>query len=158
MNKKQFSEHVGNIDDRLVAQAEHIPNYTVLHRHRRMRRLLATASVLALMFFSFSVGAMTAEIKDIPFSFNHVLENITDKATDNGIVPPGMQADDGRILVWEEMSEKEIDGNICYAFDLRFSDDENINGEMAGRLIGIYAISKDGTKFYRYNMADDIWE
>lgn len=56
------------------------------------------------------------------------------------------------------MSEKEIDGNVCYAFDLRFSEDENINREMAGRLIGIYAVSKDGTKFYRYNMADDTWE
>ena len=29
---------------------------------------------------------------------------------------------------------------------------------MAGRLLGIYAVSKDGTKFYQYNMADDIWE
>mgnify|MGYP001129528184 CR=1 FL=1 len=27
MNKKQLSEHIGNIDDRLVQQAERISNY-----------------------------------------------------------------------------------------------------------------------------------
>ena len=27
MNRKQLSEHIGNIDDRLVEQAEKIPNY-----------------------------------------------------------------------------------------------------------------------------------
>ena len=36
--------------------------------------------------------------------------------------------------------------------------DEDINGEMAGRLVGIYAISKDGMEIYHYNQADDIWE
>lgn len=57
MNQKQLSEHIGNMDDRLVQQAEIIPNYTAWHRHKRLRRLLATAATLALMVASFSVGA-----------------------------------------------------------------------------------------------------
>ena len=58
MNRKQLAEHIGNIDDRLVAQAEHIPNYAALRRRKWVRQLLATAAVLALMISSFSVGAL----------------------------------------------------------------------------------------------------
>lgn len=57
MNKKQLSNHIGNIDDRLVQQAEQIPNYAALHRHKKIRQLLAAAAVIALMASSFSVGA-----------------------------------------------------------------------------------------------------
>lgn len=91
-------------------------------------------------------------------NMNLIIEGLAASAISNGIVEPGMQADDGKALVWEGMSEREIDGTECYAFELRYSEDENINGEMAGRLIGIYAVSNDGTKFYQYNMADDTWE
>lgn len=91
-------------------------------------------------------------------NMNLIIEGFADGAISNGIVRPGMQTDDGKALVWEEMSEREIDGTACYAFELRYSEDENINGEMAGRLIGIYAASNDGTKFYQYNMADDTWK
>lgn len=58
MNKKQLSEHIGNIDDRLVRQAEHIPDYAVLRRQKRIRRFLAVAAALVLMISGFSVGAM----------------------------------------------------------------------------------------------------
>ena len=58
MNKKQLSEHIGNIDDRLVQQAEIIPNYVARRRQKRIRQLLATAAALVLMFSSFSVGAI----------------------------------------------------------------------------------------------------
>ena len=58
MNKKQLSEHIGNIDDRLVQQAEIIPNFVAQHRRKRIRQLLATAAALVLMFSSFSVGAI----------------------------------------------------------------------------------------------------
>ena len=56
MNKEQFSEHIGNIDDRLIAQADQIPVSTVLRRHKRVRQLLTTAAVLVLMVSSFRVG------------------------------------------------------------------------------------------------------
>lgn len=58
MNKKQLSEHIGNIDDRLVSQAEEIPNYAVQRRRRRIRRLLAATAALVLMVSSFSAGAL----------------------------------------------------------------------------------------------------
>ena len=55
MNKKQLSEHIGNIDDRLVQQAEIIPNYVARRRQKRIRQLLATVAALVLMFFGFSI-------------------------------------------------------------------------------------------------------
>ncbi len=58
MNKKRLSEYIGNIDDRLVEQAEHIPDYGRKRREKRVRQLLASAAVIALMFGSFSAGAI----------------------------------------------------------------------------------------------------
>lgn len=57
MNKKQLSEHIGNIDDRLVKQAEQIPNYRKKHRQKKIKRLLGAAAVFVLMAGSFSAGA-----------------------------------------------------------------------------------------------------
>lgn len=59
MNKKQLSEHIGNIDDRLIQQAENIPNYAAIHRKERMKRFLSAAAILMLMISSFSAGAIT---------------------------------------------------------------------------------------------------
>jgi len=58
LNKKQLSEHIGNIDDRLVQQAENIPNYAAQRRQRRIRQLLTIAAALLLMVSSFGAGAM----------------------------------------------------------------------------------------------------
>ena len=58
MNKKQLSEHIGNIDDRLVQQAERISNYAAQHRQKRIRQFLAAAAALLFMVSSFSVGAI----------------------------------------------------------------------------------------------------
>ena len=57
MNKKQLSEHIGNIDDRLVEQAEKIPNYRQLHRRQTLRRFITAAAAFVLMACSFSAGA-----------------------------------------------------------------------------------------------------
>lgn len=57
MNKKQLSEHIGNIDDRLVEQAEKIPNYKQLHHRNTIRRLISVAAAFVLMVCSFSAGA-----------------------------------------------------------------------------------------------------
>lgn len=58
MNKKQLSEHIGNIDDRLVEQAEKIPNYRQLHHRQTIRRFLTVAATFVLMVFSFRAGAL----------------------------------------------------------------------------------------------------
>ena len=58
MNKKQLSEHIGNIDDRLVQQAEQIPNYLAQYRQRRIKQLLSIAAAFVLMLSGFGVGAV----------------------------------------------------------------------------------------------------
>ncbi len=58
MNRTQLSAYIGNIDDKLVQQAEQIPNYAMQRRHKRRKQFLASAAVLALMFSSFRIGAM----------------------------------------------------------------------------------------------------
>ena len=58
MKKEQLSKHIGNIDDRLVQQAEHIPNYARLHRQKVFKRFSAIAAVIALMVCSFTVGTV----------------------------------------------------------------------------------------------------
>ena len=55
--QKQLSEHIGNIDDRLVEQAENIPNYRQLHHRQTIRRFLTAAAAFVLMACSFSAGA-----------------------------------------------------------------------------------------------------
>lgn len=57
MNKLTFAERIGNLDDRLVRQAEELPDYRVRRRQKGLRRLLATAAVFVLMVSSFGVGA-----------------------------------------------------------------------------------------------------
>ncbi len=58
MNKKQLSEHIGNIDDRLVEQAEKIPDYRQLHHRQTIRRFITVAAAFVLMACSFSAGAL----------------------------------------------------------------------------------------------------
>lgn len=58
MNQKQLSDRIGNIDDRFVQQAEHIPDYGGRYRRKGLRNLIAIAATIALMVCSFSVGAL----------------------------------------------------------------------------------------------------
>lgn len=103
-------------------------------------------------------NSLERTIGEIQIVLDGRMDILTDQMVSMGIMEPGMQADDGRSLVWEDRKRVEIEGTACYAFDLRFSDDEDSNGEMTGRLISSYAVSEDGRKFYWYNPADDVWE
>ena len=58
MNEKQFSDRIGNVNDKLVQQAEQTPNYGREHRKRGIRQLVAIAATVALMVCSFTVGAL----------------------------------------------------------------------------------------------------
>lgn len=69
MTSKQLSDRIGNIDDRLVQQAEQGPNNggqsqiqkkeTVIMRQKKgFKSLVAVAAVIALMVCSFCVGAV----------------------------------------------------------------------------------------------------
>ena len=56
MNPKQLSDRIENIDDRLVQQAQQIPNYAQQHRKKRLRSWTAVAACIALMACSFLRG------------------------------------------------------------------------------------------------------
>lgn len=58
MRPEQLSDRIGNVDDRLIQQAEHVPNYGRRRRARRLRHMAAAAAVLALMLASFTTGAL----------------------------------------------------------------------------------------------------
>ena len=58
MKPTEFSHHIGNIDDKLIHQAEDMPNFGRQHRVRNIRRTLLVAAVIALMTGSFIVGAV----------------------------------------------------------------------------------------------------
>ena len=58
MNEKQLSDRIGNVNDKLVQQAEQTPNYGREHRKRSIRQLVAIAATIALMVCSFTVGAL----------------------------------------------------------------------------------------------------
>ena len=58
MNKEQLSQRIGNMDDRLVAQAEHMPNYGRQRRSGLRRKIAGIAAVIVLMACSGAVGAL----------------------------------------------------------------------------------------------------
>lgn len=58
MTERQFSERIGNVEERLVHQAGQAPNYGVRRRRTALRRLAALAAVIALMAASFTTGAL----------------------------------------------------------------------------------------------------
>ena len=49
MNKEQLSQRIGNMDDRLVAQAEHMPNYGRQRRSGLRRKIAGIAAVIVLI-------------------------------------------------------------------------------------------------------------
>ena len=58
MTERQFSDRIGNVDERLIRQAGDPPNYGVRRRKTALRRLAALAAVIALMAVSFTTGAL----------------------------------------------------------------------------------------------------
>ena len=79
MNKSQFSERIGNIDERLVEQAERVPNYARQGRQRLVRRIAAAAAALAVMVCGgFGLGATVfAQEIEVPVEVPVEQETIT---------------------------------------------------------------------------------
>ena len=67
MKREQLSNRIGNIEDRLVEQAENAPNFGRQRRNQSVRRMVSVAAVLVLMVASFTVGAiaMAADKQEI---------------------------------------------------------------------------------------------
>jgi hypothetical protein len=58
MKRDQLSNRIGNIDDKLVEQAENPPNFAQIQRSRNIRRMVSIAAVMVLMVASFVSGAI----------------------------------------------------------------------------------------------------
>lgn len=58
MTERQLSDRIGNVDGKLIWQAEEAPNYAARRRRTVLRRLAALAAVVALMAVSFTTGAL----------------------------------------------------------------------------------------------------
>lgn len=57
MKASQISQRMGSIDDRLVQQAEQMPNFAQQRRRRSLRKLATLVAVAVLMVASFMLGA-----------------------------------------------------------------------------------------------------
>lgn len=64
MNEKQLANHIGEIEDVLVEQAQTVPNYAARKQKERKRRMISIAASIVLMLSSFTVGA-TAFAREI---------------------------------------------------------------------------------------------
>jgi len=67
MKREQLSNRIGNIEDRLVEQAENAPNFGRQRHNRSIRRMVAIAAVLVLMVASFATGAIALAKETIVF-------------------------------------------------------------------------------------------
>jgi len=61
MKPNDFSRRVGKIDDRLIEEAQDVPNFGRQRRNRNIRRMVSSAAVLVLMVGSFVAGAFALE-------------------------------------------------------------------------------------------------
>ncbi len=57
MNSRKLADRIGNIDSRLIQQAENLPDYSLRHRRNIFYRLMACAATIVLMLGSFAAGA-----------------------------------------------------------------------------------------------------
>lgn len=56
MNSRKLADRIGNMDERLVQQAQNLPNYGARRRNRVIKRIVACAAMLVLMACSFAAG------------------------------------------------------------------------------------------------------
>ncbi len=126
----------------------------------KTKKITMTISVLSLLLFT-AVVLLFATSASAGGADNQkkLLSRLTNYLVSCDVMNEDMTTEDGRLVCWESKEGKEValENTLCYAYDLRFSEDEAANGQMAGRLFGIYAISADGEIFYYYDQANDSW-
>mgnify|MGYP000040662323 FL=1 len=94
-------------------------------------------------------------------------ETLADHLIAIGEIPASMEADEGAYsLVWasdffgEPIEEQVVNGQWAYLCSLRYGDPigKLEDPVMTGRRYGDYAIAKDGSNFYRRNIATSQWK
>jgi hypothetical protein len=76
-----------------------------------------------------------------------------------GVMDEGMKLDNAAPLEWnmKDAAQRAVQDTTCYQVELRFAD-SSINGVIAERLLGIYAVSLDGKTYFTYDIANDTWQ
>lgn len=172
MTDRQLSEHIGNIDDRLIERSERVPNFGAARRGRIARRIVSAAAALAVMVGGgFGLGATvfaqevevqvevpvepeTVTLEDfgitliLPDSWkgNYAVEK--DEINGYNIYIPSIRGDQGR----------GNGGILCYVklWDEQITQEEhdNIDGQWNYALNRYIMTTKDGTLLLYY--ASDV--
>lgn len=142
MTNRQFSRHMGEIDPRLVEQAENVPNYARQARRRLARRAVAAAAALAVMVGGgFGLGA-TVFAQEIEVPIEVPVEPETVTFADYGVT---------LILPDSWKGNYAVDGQSIYVPSVR-----EHNGGEAGVLFSVRLYPEQVTKD-EYDTTDGPW-
>lgn len=139
MTDRQLSEHIGNIDDRIVELASNVPNYARRRRARAAKRFAGLAAALAIAVGgAFGLGA-TVFAQEVEVQVEVPVEQETITLGDSGVTLVLPDSWKGKYAV----EEVESQGSCCYkVYNPEFR--ENAGG-VAGYLFyidfyeGVYA-------------------
>ena len=165
MNKKQLSDRIGNIDDRLVQEAAQRRNDCGRRRRRSrgLQRFAGLAAVLALMVCSFGVGA-TAFAKEVVVEVPVEQETITiEKLGLTLILPDSWEGkyalectDNGEYHVYDPAIRKAMGGSGGMLFYIMLWDEQltkaqvDAGGEWNFARCEYIMTTKDGTYLLYY--------
>jgi hypothetical protein len=123
MKREQLSNRIGNIEDRLIEQAENAPNFGRQQRNRNIRRMVSIAAVLVLMVGSFTIGAI-AMAKDVIVYVEKEQEIITVGDSGISLILPdswkekyGVEQYGNEVIVYH-LATRESFGDGTYGGDL----------------------------------------
>jgi len=163
MKREQLSNRIGNIEDRLVEQAENAPNFGRQRRNHSLRRMVSIAAVLVLMVASFATGAIALAKETIVYVEKEQEIIAIDNFGISVILP-----DD-----WAGKYGYEITGNNLAVYLLAQREDRESEWKDEGYLFWIdcldevypldyiypepgYTIATTATNTYRLRRASDI--
>ena len=175
MKSEQFSHRIGNIEDRLIEEAENVPNFGRAQRVRSVRRMVLIAAAIVLMAGSFTIGAFAMQrepetiIIEVPGEAEIVFVE-----REQEIILVG---DSGISLIltdlWVGKYGVEIDGDTIAVYLLSQRNDGDSDYNEAGYLFWVdqlegvypmdyiypepgYTIAVTNTSTYRLRRASDI--
>ncbi|MCL2496545.1 MAG: hypothetical protein FWF04_03925, partial [Clostridiales bacterium] len=120
MKREQLSNRIGNIEDRLIEQAENAPNFRRMRQNRNLMRMASIAAVLVLMVGSFTIGAIAM-----------AKETIVYVEKEQEIIVVG---DSGISLIlpdtWKDKYGYELDGNNVIVYHTATRETSEYGGDL----------------------------
>ena len=137
-----------------------------------MRRFLSVL-VLILCLLPAGCGGETTAPAPAELTAEEALQELETHLLDAGLVSQGLTGTAGEPLEWDKalapqdaehdtvtddpaVTETEIDGRPCWQAYLRYGEDAG--APMAGRRYGDFAIAKDGSACWEWNIAASRWD